>query len=82
MAERFAAEGMKVVLADVEHEALAAAERECRARGSAVLPVRTDVSRAAERCSSRLAPSYNPSRRCATKRRAILKDQGQLPYIL
>ncbi len=48
MAERFAAEGMKVVLADVEHEALAAAEREFRARGSAVLAVRTDVSKAAD----------------------------------
>jgi len=48
MAERFAAEGMKVVLADVEDEALAAAEHEFRSRGSTVLAVRTDVSKAAE----------------------------------
>ena len=48
MAERFAAEGMNVVLADVEQESLATAEREFRARGSAVLAVRTDVSKAAD----------------------------------
>ncbi len=48
MAERFAAEGMKVVLADVEQDALAAAEHEFRARGSTVLAVRTDVSKAAD----------------------------------
>jgi NAD(P)-dependent dehydrogenase (short-subunit alcohol dehydrogenase family) len=48
MAERFAAEGMKVVLADVEQEALATAEREFRTRGSTVLAVRTDVSKAAD----------------------------------
>jgi NAD(P)-dependent dehydrogenase (short-subunit alcohol dehydrogenase family) len=48
MAERFAAEGMKVVLADVEHETLAAAEHELRTRGSTVLAVRTDVSKAAD----------------------------------
>ena len=48
MAERFAAEGMRVVLADVEQEALATAEREFRTRGSTVLAVRTDVSKAAD----------------------------------
>jgi NAD(P)-dependent dehydrogenase (short-subunit alcohol dehydrogenase family) len=48
MAERFAAEGMKVVLADVEHGALGAAEEEFRKRGSTVLAVRTDVSKAAD----------------------------------
>jgi len=48
MAERFAAEGMRVVLADVEQEALATAEREFRTRGSTVLAVHTDVSKAAD----------------------------------
>ncbi len=48
MAERFAAEGMKVVLADVEQEALATAEREFRTRGSTVLAVCTDVSKSAD----------------------------------
>jgi len=48
MAERFAAQGMRVVLADVEAGALAATEREVRTRGSGVIAVRTDVSRAAE----------------------------------
>lgn len=46
MAERFAAEGMKVVLADVETDALARAEAELKAGGATVLAVRTDVSRA------------------------------------
>jgi NAD(P)-dependent dehydrogenase (short-subunit alcohol dehydrogenase family) len=45
MAERFAAEGMKVVLADVEEGALARAEAEMKAGGATVLAVRTDVSR-------------------------------------
>ena len=45
MARRFAREGMRVVIADVEVEALAAAEREIRATGATVLGVRTDVSR-------------------------------------
>lgn len=48
VAERFAAEGMKVVLADVEPDALAVVEQELRARGSTVLAVRTDVSKAAD----------------------------------
>jgi NAD(P)-dependent dehydrogenase (short-subunit alcohol dehydrogenase family) len=60
MAERFAAEGMKVVLADVELEALAAAEREFRARGSAVLAVHTDVSKPAdvERLAARTVEAF------------------------
>jgi NAD(P)-dependent dehydrogenase (short-subunit alcohol dehydrogenase family) len=48
MAERFAREGMKLVLADVEPGALAKAESEMRAAGAAVIGVRTDVSRAAD----------------------------------
>ncbi len=48
LAERFAAEGMKVVLADIEEEALAATEREMRAKGATVLAVRTDVAKAAD----------------------------------
>ena len=45
MAERFAAEGMKVVLADIEEGALAAAEGEMKAKGATVASKRTDVSR-------------------------------------
>jgi len=45
MAERFAAEGMKVVLADIEEGALATAEAEMRAKGATVASRRTDVSR-------------------------------------
>ena len=48
MAERFAAEGMKVVLADVEEPALSAAAGKLTAQGGDVLPVRTDVSSADE----------------------------------
>src|SRR6516165_9482622 len=48
LAERFAAEGMKVVLADVEEGALARAEAELRGRGATVLAVRTDVRQASE----------------------------------
>jgi NAD(P)-dependent dehydrogenase (short-subunit alcohol dehydrogenase family) len=47
MAERWCAEGMKVVLADIEADALAAAERELRAGGADVVSVVTDVSNAA-----------------------------------
>jgi len=47
LAERFAAEGMKVVLADVEEAALAAAEQELAGRGATTLAVATDVSDAA-----------------------------------
>jgi NAD(P)-dependent dehydrogenase (short-subunit alcohol dehydrogenase family) len=48
LTERFAAEGMKVVLADIEADALAQAERDLRAQGTEVLAVRTDVSRAGD----------------------------------
>jgi NAD(P)-dependent dehydrogenase (short-subunit alcohol dehydrogenase family) len=48
MARRFAAAGMRVVLADVEPGALAAAEAALAATGAAVRAVRTDVSRADE----------------------------------
>ena len=46
MADRFAAEGMEVVLADVSDDALQAAESEMSEAGHTVLAVRTDVSRA------------------------------------
>jgi NAD(P)-dependent dehydrogenase (short-subunit alcohol dehydrogenase family) len=48
MAERFAAEGMNVVLADIEAGALAKAEAEMKASGATVLSVITDVSKAAD----------------------------------
>jgi NAD(P)-dependent dehydrogenase (short-subunit alcohol dehydrogenase family) len=44
LAERFAAEGMRVVMADVEEPALAAAAARLAADGAAVLPVVTDVA--------------------------------------
>ena len=46
MTERFAAEGMKVVLADVEQQALENAQAEMQAKGADVLAVQTDVSKA------------------------------------
>jgi NAD(P)-dependent dehydrogenase (short-subunit alcohol dehydrogenase family) len=48
MAERFAAEGMHVVLADIEQEALARVEAEMKAGGASVLAVPTDVSSGSE----------------------------------
>src|SRR5260370_16304264 len=45
LAARLAAEGMKVVLADVEAEPLARAERLLRSAGAEVLAVPTDVSK-------------------------------------
>ena len=48
LAERFAVEGMKVVLADVEQDALRQAEAEMREKGFDVLGVRTDVSQAGD----------------------------------
>ncbi len=48
MADRFAREGMRIVLADVEPKALARAEAEMKAAGATVIGVRTDVSMAAE----------------------------------
>lgn len=44
LAERFAAEGMHVVMADVEEPALAKAAAELAGNGASVLPVVTDVS--------------------------------------
>ena len=43
LAERFAAEGMKVVMADIEAGALATAAAELRRHGAAVLATRVDV---------------------------------------
>ena len=48
MAERFAHEGMNIVLADIEPNALAKAEAEMKAAGARVIGVRTDVSKAAD----------------------------------
>ncbi len=45
LADRCAREGMKVVLADVERDALARAESELKADGATVLAVPTDVSK-------------------------------------
>ena len=47
MAERFAAEGMKVVLADVEEEPLAEVTASLTAADATVIAVKTDVSNAA-----------------------------------
>jgi NAD(P)-dependent dehydrogenase (short-subunit alcohol dehydrogenase family) len=47
MAERFATAGMKIVMADVESSVLKKAAGEMRKAGHDVLPVRTDVSKAA-----------------------------------
>ncbi|MGH2850735.1 MAG: SDR family NAD(P)-dependent oxidoreductase [Solirubrobacteraceae bacterium] len=48
LAERFAAEGMKVVLADVEVEPLGEAVAAMRAGGATAIGVRTDVAREAD----------------------------------
>jgi NAD(P)-dependent dehydrogenase (short-subunit alcohol dehydrogenase family) len=48
LCERFAREGMRVVMADVEHERLKHAAIEVEALGTEVLAVRVDVSRADE----------------------------------
>jgi len=45
IAKRFAREGMKLVLADVEEDALRKVEQEFRKAGVPVLAIRTDVSR-------------------------------------
>ena len=45
LAERFGAEGMKVVIADVQEDALRQAEAEFREKGVDVLGVQTDVSK-------------------------------------
>ncbi len=46
LAERSVAEGMRVVLADVQEEALRKVETELRSKGGHVLAVQTDVSKA------------------------------------
>jgi NAD(P)-dependent dehydrogenase (short-subunit alcohol dehydrogenase family) len=48
LAERFAAEGMKLVLADVDERALADAAQRLRASGRELIAVRCDVSHAEE----------------------------------
>src|SRR5439155_18311832 len=48
MAERFAAEGMDLAIADIEQEALDAAAKQLVDAGPEVLAVRTDVSRSEE----------------------------------
>jgi NAD(P)-dependent dehydrogenase (short-subunit alcohol dehydrogenase family) len=48
MAERFAADGMKVVLADVEDQALGAAVHQLQEAGAKVIGVKTDVADAAQ----------------------------------
>lgn len=60
MARRFAAEGMKLVLADVEEEALRKVETEFRKAGVPVVGIRTDVSRAqdVERLAEKTLASF------------------------
>jgi NAD(P)-dependent dehydrogenase (short-subunit alcohol dehydrogenase family) len=60
MAERFAAEGMQVVLADVEEGALAQAAEQLRATGAEVVAVTCDVSRRdeVERLASRTLDAF------------------------
>lgn len=48
LAERCAQEGMKVVLADVEEDALGLAEKDIKATGVSTLSVTTDVSKASD----------------------------------
>lgn len=48
LSQRFAAEGMRVVMADVEEPALTEAAAELRKTGAEVLPVRADVSSPAD----------------------------------
>ena len=48
LAERFAADGAKVVMADIEESALAAAAEGLRRKGARLLVTRVDVSRPEE----------------------------------
>jgi len=48
LVQRFATEGMKVVLADIEQGALTKAESEMKGQGATVLAVRTDISKAGD----------------------------------
>ncbi len=45
MAEKFAAEGMQIVMADIEPEALTLAAEELKRKGASILAVRTDVTK-------------------------------------
>ena len=56
LAERFAAEGMRVVLADVEQAPLDEAQRAIAATGAEAIAVRTDVSRAEDVAALAQAP--------------------------
>lgn len=60
LARRAAAEGMQLVLADIEDAALAAAADELRGRGAQVLTVKCDVSRAedVERLAGQTLKAY------------------------
>jgi len=66
-AHRFADEGMQLVLADIEGEALAAAEAAIKAKGGDVLAVHTDV--ASQDAVSRLADALALQRARSTARR-------------
>lgn len=48
LAERCAKEGMKVVLADIEKDALARAQKDIKALGAETIAVQTDVSKASD----------------------------------
>jgi NADP-dependent 3-hydroxy acid dehydrogenase YdfG len=60
IAERCAQEGMKVVIADVEKEALRQTEKEMKTAGAQVVPVVTDVSKSrdVERLARRTLDAY------------------------
>ena len=60
IAERCAQEGMKVVIADIEKEALRKTSKEMKAAGAQVVPVVTDVSknRDVERLAKRTLDAY------------------------
>src|SRR5689334_7411735 len=60
LARRFAQEGMRVVLADIEADALEAAEQELRNMGARTLAVETDVSRSddMERLAARVLDTF------------------------
>lgn len=58
LAERFAKEGMAVVLADIETEPLAKLEADLQAKGTTVIAVQTDVSNA-DSVENLTAQTYN-----------------------
>ena len=68
LAEHCAKEGMKVVLADIEEQALLKACRDLAAQGAETLAVQTDVSQAAEvERLAKLASSMIIKWRCSGK---------------